>query len=347
MSGRIRIGIVGAGSIVRERHLPNLQKIAGVEVVAVCNRREETAQEVARAWGIPRVVRSWEEIVTAEDIDAVLIGTPPHLHREVSIAALEAGKHVFCQARMAMDAQQAREMAAAAQRAAAKGLKAQLCLCPHCLAVDGVVRRLLHEEELLGTFTHGIVAVSSDRYLDPAAPLHWRQVWRISGFNTLELGMYAEVLHRWLGPFRRVQAMEHTVTRYRPAVPGGRLLPVERPDMVSITAEHSTGAIVTIHMSGVSRPHTSFIELHGTKGSLRHVIGEEAVSINRGAGWQRIELTPEEITPWTAEADFIRSIREDLPIQYPNPSFLDGLRYMEFTEAVFRSAREGRAVALV
>src|SRR5919202_3337994 len=114
-TGTLRIGIIGAGGIVKSRHLPALRQIEGVEVVAVCNRSRESGEAVAREWSIPEVLTDWRELVARPDLQAVFIGTWPYTHAEMSIAALEAGKHVFCQARMARDLAEARAMLATAR----------------------------------------------------------------------------------------------------------------------------------------------------------------------------------------------------------------------------------------
>src|SRR5690348_5096950 len=93
----IRIGIIGAGSITREKHLPNLHKIQGVEVVAVSNRTRASSEKVGRDFRIPAVADDWKDIIKKTDVDVVLIGTNPHMHLPVTLAALDAGKHVFCQ----------------------------------------------------------------------------------------------------------------------------------------------------------------------------------------------------------------------------------------------------------
>src|SRR4051794_34586745 len=100
----LNIGIIGAGGIVKTRHLPGLSRIPEVQVAAVCNRSRESGEAVAREWGIPEVMTDWRALVRREDLQAVLIGTWPYTHAQMSIAALEAGKHVFCQARMARTA---------------------------------------------------------------------------------------------------------------------------------------------------------------------------------------------------------------------------------------------------
>ncbi len=106
----ITVGIIGAGANTKLLHIPGLQAQKGVEVVAVANRTFQSAEKVAKQLGIPEAVDSWEDIIYRDDIDAVCIGTWPYMHASLSIAALEAGKHVLCEARMAMNAAEAAAM---------------------------------------------------------------------------------------------------------------------------------------------------------------------------------------------------------------------------------------------
>src|SRR5437763_14027537 len=106
----IRIGIVGAGGIVRYRHVPGLTQLAGVDIGAVSNSTPESTARAAREFEVPNQFADWRELVRSDGVDAVVIGTPPYMHREISCAALAAGKHVFCQARMALDYADAKAM---------------------------------------------------------------------------------------------------------------------------------------------------------------------------------------------------------------------------------------------
>src|SRR2546421_8495696 len=115
-ANKLRIGIIGAGGIVRSRHLPALRGIEGVEVIAVCNRSRESGAAVAREFAIPEVMTDWRALVARDNLQAIFVGTWPYTHAEMSIAALDAGKHVFCQARMARNLAEAREMLGAAER---------------------------------------------------------------------------------------------------------------------------------------------------------------------------------------------------------------------------------------
>ena len=106
----IRVGFVGAGGNTRLRHLPGLQAIDGVETVSVSNRSRESSQRVADDFGLSAIYDSWVDLIEASDTNAICIGTWPYMHATLTIAALESGKHVLCEARMAMNASEAHDM---------------------------------------------------------------------------------------------------------------------------------------------------------------------------------------------------------------------------------------------
>lgn len=339
----LRIGIIGAGGIVRTRHLPGLRALPEVAVTAVCNRSRESGEAVAREWGIPEVLTDWRELVRRGDLDAVLIGTWPYTHAEMSIAALEAGKHVFCQARMARTAAEARAMLAAADAHPAQ--VAMLCPPPHGMRGDRLMCRLLREG-YLGDLREVHAEGLSDANLDPEAPLHWRQDFELQGYNTLTLGMWLEVIHRWVGRHRRVSAIvkTHAPDRRDPAT--SELKPVRIAESLAISAELANGAVGSYRFSGVTlHPPANAIRLYGSEGTIQYdLTTDEITGARRGdAALSPIPVPASEACEWTVEADFVRAIREGGPAE---PSFADGVLYMEFTEAVYRSAESGRTVEL-
>ena len=101
MNEPIRIGIVGAGRIVRAEHLPRFRAIEGVEIVALANSSPGSSQRAAADLRIERTFDDWRALVRDAGVDAVLVGAWPYLHAPVAIAALAAGKHVLTEARMA------------------------------------------------------------------------------------------------------------------------------------------------------------------------------------------------------------------------------------------------------
>ena len=118
----VRIGVIGVGfgSVV---HIPAFQS-EGLEVVAVCARNEARAEAAANFFNIPHVFSDFQRMLEMPDLDAVSIVTPPALHHEMALAALNAGKHVLCEKPFALNSVQAREMWEASE---ASGLTAMIC----------------------------------------------------------------------------------------------------------------------------------------------------------------------------------------------------------------------------
>lgn len=333
----LRIGIVGAGNIAREVNLPNLQAISGVEVVAVCNSRVESARQIAGEFGIAEVVDDWKSMVIRDDLDAIWIGTPPVLHAPITIAALDNGKHVFCQARMAMDLAQARAMQAAAQRH--PELVTMLSAPPMGMKAGKLLQRLLAEDYAGELYQFRLVADTA-MFADPSAPAHWRQRRELSGVNTLAVGIYFEILLRWLGSPVRLHAQS------RVCVPDRHGYSVEVPDVVQVTGTWGDGVLGVLEWSAVAlfAPDSTLV-LHGRDGTLEYNFSTDQV---RGARrgdreLQTIALPADLVTPWTVEQDFVTAVRTG---GHPEPSFETGVAYMELTEAVLKSAASGHQIHL-
>jgi len=117
MSGKIRVGVIGAGLISEKAHLPAWSKLADVvEIVAVSDLKVERAEAAAAKFGVPRAVSDFRQLLEIDEIDAVSVCTPPVAHSDVTIAALEAGKHVVCEKPMAIDLPSAEAMVAASEK---------------------------------------------------------------------------------------------------------------------------------------------------------------------------------------------------------------------------------------
>src|SRR6266571_4586448 len=258
---KLRIGIVGAGNIVRTRHLPGLKKHPDVEIVAVSNSAYESSEKFCRE-NVPGAtpIKNWPELVALPDIDIIWIGTPPYMHSAVTISALEAGKHFFCQARMSMDLAEAEEMLAASKRY--PELVTMLCPPPFGLRGDLMVKKIL-AENYIGRPHHVRLQSFMSAYLNPEAPAHWRQKIEISGLNVLTLGIYVEVLQRWLGDITGVFAR-------------GRILRSERrgykvvvPDLLNVLCTLENAAEGVLEFSGVNAGAPSdCLEIYGDRGTL-------------------------------------------------------------------------------
>lgn len=336
----LRVGIVGLGGNTRLRHVPGLLACGDVEIVAVCNRRPESTAAAAREFGIPRTYDDWRALTDDDGVDAVVVGTWPYLHQPITVAALDAGKHVLCEARMALNAAEARAMLTAAERRPRQ--VAQLVPSPLGLGVHRTVKRL-SAEGYLGVLREAVVIATNDALADSAAPLHWRQVAELSGVNMLTLGIVHETLARWTAEPVRVAAQATAFTPERRDPATGTTLRVGTPDSVQALATLADGAAAVYHVSGVTRfGPGSQIHLYGSEGTLRIELApqERIFGARRGdAGLQPIAVPEAERGGWRVEADFVDSIRLGRPVEFTN--FAAGVRYMEFTEAVARSAATG------
>ena len=166
-NANIRIGLVGAGANTRLRHIPGFQAIDGVDVVAVANRSAASGQRVADEFGIPRVFDNWQDLVNSQDVDAVCIGTWPYMHCTVTLAALDAGKHVLTEARMAMDAAEAKAMLQASR--SHPGLVTQVVPSPFTFKVDRTVQDLV-ASGYLGDLTAIEARVTQNSFPDFRGP---------------------------------------------------------------------------------------------------------------------------------------------------------------------------------
>ena len=311
-------------------------------MVAVCNRSEQSARRVADAFGIAHAVADPEAIFADETIDAVCIGTWPYRHREFSVRALEAGKHVLCEPRMSMDATEARAMLAAAE--ARPDRVAQLVPAPFDLASWRTVRRLL-ADGALGELREVHVTMLHGGGLDPQAPLHWRERSEYSGLNTMQLGIVAEIVQRWLGPTERLLADATTFVPARRDEETGREVAIEIPDSLGVLARMANGARASYLVSSVAdAPRAgSGIAVHGTAATLHWTMAGDRLQLApRGEEPRPLEPDAGTAASWRVEGDFIDSIRLGAPIELT--SFADGVRYMQFTEAVWRSWSERRPV---
>ncbi|NLK07355.1 MAG: Gfo/Idh/MocA family oxidoreductase [Firmicutes bacterium] len=122
MSKKVRVGLVGVGGIANGKHMPSLSKLDNVEMVAFCDIIEERAVKGAKEYGTPdaKVFTDYRDLIALEDLDVVHVLTPNDAHAPITVAALEAGKHVMCEKPMAINSEQAQLMLDAAERTGKK-----------------------------------------------------------------------------------------------------------------------------------------------------------------------------------------------------------------------------------
>jgi predicted dehydrogenase len=351
----VRLGLIGAGGIVTSRHLPGLSILPGVTFHSVCNRTLDSGQRVAQQWNIAQVADDWRRILDDPQVDAVLVGTWPYMHRAMSVAALEAGKHVFCQARLAANLADAQAMAAAA--AAHPRLVNLVCPPPHRMPYEPFIRKLL-ADGALGQLQHAHLDVRNGSAL---GALSWREQTQFSGIHIMQVGIWAETLHAWLGPVRTLTAaLDSPITSK-----AGQS--VDIPQIVTLHNTLATGLPVTELHSGVARgDNTNLLTLYGSAATLRIPIegGHHGALQWSSAGqtYEALEVPAALRNPWRVEAEFIHAVRTAMAggawekAQLPaapdavavrtSPTFAQALPYMHKMHAIHHSARTGSAVAV-
>jgi predicted dehydrogenase len=347
MADKLRVGIIGAGSYTVNRMLPGFLKAPNCQVTAVANRRRENAEKVAAQFGIPRVADDWRQVLAGDDVDAVLIGTPPSSHREIVLAAFEAGKHVFCQTRISTTADEAREMEAAAEVAGQRGVRAMLVPPGPFYRGRRFVEHLV-KSGYLGRVTHVQAFNQNGSMAGPATPLSaGRNELELYGkYNAAQLGLTYDVMVPWTGHATRVLGQRATFVAERPATPGGPMTRAPYPEEVTVLSETESGAVVMNLLNWAARFSESRIELYGDQGTVVYKQrGDVILGAREGdEGLQELMIPPEHDSPWLVEEQFVRLARGEL--EEPSFSFRDGVRNMEYLEAAYNSAMEGRWVEM-
>ena len=341
----IRIGFVGLGANCRLKHVPGLRACADVEIVGVVNRRPESTAAAAREYSIPKTYEGWQELVADPEIDAVVIGTWPYLHCPITLAALDAGKHVLTEARMALNAEEAHCMLEASQKH--PQLVTQVVPSGCGFHADRVLKEML-AGGFLGELREVAVIGSFEGLAGAEAPLTWRQSAEYSGLNALFLGIIHETLIRWVPDPISVVAHTQTFTPQRLDPESNTVVPAGTPDSVHVLTKLPEGARGIYHISGAIRFGPPLqIHLYGSEGTIKYLMepGDRLLAARQGDSELReIEVSPDKAYGWQVEQDFIEAIRGQRKIDMTD--FATGVRYMEFTEAVARSAESGKSVEL-
>jgi D-xylose 1-dehydrogenase (NADP+, D-xylono-1,5-lactone-forming) len=183
-------GILGPGFIATRAVIPAIQRVSNSRVLAVASSNEERSREVALHFGIERSYSGYQALLDDPDVDVVYIALPNHLHREWTIRAAAAGKHVLCEKPLAMYAAECNEMIAACQQA-------------NVLMMEAVMYRfhprMLHLKQMLVARESGDI-----RFLHAAfsfnfnAPGNYRAYRQFGGGALLDIGSYCVNAARWL-----------------------------------------------------------------------------------------------------------------------------------------------------
>ena len=339
--GIIRLGLIGAGANTRLRHIPGFREQRGVEIVAVANRSRESGQRIASEYEIPKVYDNWLELMEDDSIDAICVGTWPYMHRNMVLAALEADKHVLTEARMATSAQEAHDMLDASRQF--PHLVTQIVPSPFTFKIDNLLQEKIAEGYLGDLLSVSLQSLTG--FADIDGPMHWRNDRDLSGYNILNMGIWYEAMIRWAGRATRVMAMTKINVSQRRDEQGDPVS-ITIPDQVDVLANLSNGAQANLRFSAVSglSPGND-LWLYGSEGTIRVDSALNVYGGRRGDSQLSVIPNPEDKqASWRVEEEFCNAIRGQEKVT--RTPFDIGVHYMEFTEAVTRSAQLGEAVSL-
>jgi len=333
----VRVGLIGA-KLQGWRRAPVLQSFPSTELVVISAAHIESAQTLANKFRCETVV-GWEPVVRRSDLDAVVICTPPHLHAQISIAAMESGKHVLCEKPLARTLQEAEAMVKTAKANRVK-LK-----CGFNHRYHPAVQKA---RELLDQGRIGEPSFIRCRY-GIGGRTGYEKEWRanpemVGGGQLMEQGIHAVDLSRWfLGEFREVAA--YTANYF------WRTEPLEDNAFVLLRTED--GKIASIHSSLTQWKNMFSFEIFGSDGYIVVEGLGGSYGTERLVFGKREFLKPfaEEVIEFRGEdrswheewKEFVACIEEN---REPSGSGYDGLVAMQLVNAAYESAKKRCFVTL-
>jgi len=313
-------GVLGPGFIATRAIIPAIQRVSNSRILAVASSNEQRAREVALRFGIERFYSDYQALLDAPDIDVVYIALPNHLHREWTIRAAEAGKHVLCEKPLAMYAAECNEMIAACQQA-------------HVLLMEAVMYRfhprMLYLKQMLLAHELGDV-----RFLHAAfsfnfnAPDNYRAYKQFGGGALLDVGSYCVNAARWLIGSEPVSSQ--VATSYNQ----------QSIDLnTSAILRFSGDASAHIQSSFVAAEH-QVIEVVGTTGAATAPLAFTAwrddttiLLIQRGTVFEQREFTPSD--PYQRMVEhFTTCVMEKTPLLYPAQDGWANLRVLDMLRGI-------------
>lgn len=345
---------------------------------AICGRDRAGVEKAAAQFGWESWTTDWRELATRDDIDLIDINGPSDVHKQIALAAAQAGKHIFCEKPLALSLEDAREMLAAAEAA---GVKHMIGFNYRFSPAVRLVRKLI-EEGRLGKIYHFRGQYLQDWIADPEFPLVWRLQKEIAGSGAHgDLNAHLIDLARYLvGEMTEVVGMSETFVKERP-LPGSAAGlsakggadsargPVTVDDATLFLARFEGGALGSFEATRFAPGHrsTNAFEINGSRGSVkfdfermnelqvyftddaadvqgfRRVLATDPAHAYSEAWWPPGHTIGYEHTFVHEVVELLEAIEND---RQPVPNFTDGVKCQEVLEAVDRSIEERRWVRI-
>ncbi len=283
-SSKIRVGIVGASAnrgFASIAHIPALRALPQFEIVAVCTARQQSAEEAARHYGVPLAFSDPGKLAQHPDVDLVTVSVKVPDHYPPVMAAIEAGKHVYCEWPLGRDTAEAMRMLDAAERKGVRhavGLQGQMSPAINYvkdLVAGGYVGRVL-TATMFGCAPNWGASIDRAYQADAA-----------NGANLMTItgGHQIDALCHCLGEFRELTAFAVSQRDRIFSDDTGGLIAKTSPDQLVVSGVVGDGAVVSFQIRGGMARGTEFLfEIHGDQGDL-------TLAATTRASMQRQELT--------------------------------------------------------
>jgi predicted dehydrogenase len=269
MADKIRLGLIGAsvrGTWSSRSHLPAVQASADVELTAVCTTRADSAEAARQAYGARLAFDDWRKLVASPEIDAVAVVVRVPSHYEPAKAALEAGKHVYCEWPLGRTTAEAVELAGLAK---AKGLVTAVGLQAR------VNPAIMHLRELVAAgYVGEVMAVHVMLMREGVLTRPSHRTWQRDaalGANTLTIanGHTIDAMRFVAGDFARLSAVVATQAKQWLDTGANTWLDVTAPDNILISGHLANGAVASSHIAAIPYAGSGYrMEIYGREGTL-------------------------------------------------------------------------------
>jgi predicted dehydrogenase len=370
MMDAIRVGLVGAHPTrgwAAAAHLPALAHLPEFRLAAVATTRMDSARETAQRHGVPQAFDDWRRMLAEAGPDAVIVAVKVPHHREIVLASLEAGCHVFCEWPLGLSAAEAAEMRDAAE---ARGLRHMVGLQSHAHPVLAEAQRLVATGAIGRVVSATLVASLNNWWPQVASSEAYRfdPAFGATGL-TVPGGHSLDAFLAVLGPFATLSAILAAPHAEMVFTDTGERRPIAAPTQLALSGRLACGGVASLHVKPDLRtPGGIRFEVNGTRGDLliatRPPVGAAPVGIQRAeltldaalegeATWRRIDPPdPEEAAleavPAGAPRHTARLLRRFAAAiatgRAAAPDFATALDRHRLIEAIAESARTGRAM---